>query len=125
LENLKSIVGSENVSCDKVDLFAYSRDWSLMDASTIYMPDIVVRPKKTAEIAEVVRLANKERIPVIPWGGGTGLSGGAVAIKGGIIIDMKGLNEIIEIDEENLTVTTQTGITVQKLNEALKNHQLW
>jgi len=122
---LKSIVGPENVSCNKVDLIPYSRDWSLANASTIYMPDIVVRPKTTTEIAEVVRMANKERIPVVPWGGGTGLSGGALAVKGGIMIDMKGLDRIIEIDEENLTITTQTGITVQKLNEALKKHQLW
>jgi len=124
-ENLKDIVGPESVSCDDVDLIAYSRDWSLMDASTMYLPDIVVRPKTTVEIAEVVRLANRERMPVIPWGGGTGLSGGALAVKGGIIIDMKGLNSITEIDEDNFTVTTQTGITVQKLNEALKKHQLW
>lgn len=125
LETLKSIVGPENISCDKVDLIAYSRDWSLMDASTMFMPDVVVRPRMTSEVAEVVRLASEESIPVVPWGGGTGLSGGALAVRGGITIDMKGLNRIIEIDEKNLTVTTQAGITVQKLNEGLKKYGLW
>lgn len=125
IEALKSIVGPENVSCEEVDLIAYSRDWSLMDAGTAYMPDVVVRPRTTLEVAEVVRLANRERIPVIPWGGGTGLSGGALAVRGGIIIDMKGLNRIIEVDEENLLVRTQTGITVQKLNEELMKYGLW
>jgi len=96
-----------------------------MDAMTAYMPEVVVRPRTTSEVAEIVRLANKEKIPVVPWGGGTGLSGGALAVKGGIIVDMKGLNRIIEVDQENLTVTTQTGITVQKLNDELKKYGLW
>jgi len=72
-----------------------------------------------------VRLTNEKSVPIVPWGGGTGLSGGALATKGGIMLDTRGLNRVIEIDGENLTVTTQAGITVKKLNEKLEEHGLW
>jgi len=122
---LGRIVGDGNISCADVDLIAYSRDWSLMPSTALFKPDIVIRPKTVEHIAEIMRLANERHIPVVPWGGGTGLSGGALAIKGGIMLDMKGLSRVLQVDEENLTVTTQTGITVKKLNDHLERHDLW
>jgi len=125
LAELESIVGKENISYSKIDLIAYSRDWSIVTAIKGYPPDVVVKPKSSTEISQIMQLANREKIPVVPWGGGTGMSGGAIAIQGGIVIDMRGLNRIIEIDEENLVVVAQTGITVHRLNNELEKHGLW
>lgn len=121
---LKEIVGPNNASEAPCDLIAYSRDWSLIPSEKTFMPDYVVRPQTTEEVAEIVKLANKHRIPVIPYGGGTGMAGGAIAHKG-IVLCTKALNKIIEIDSANMTVTTQAGVTVAKLNEELAKHGLW
>ena len=72
----------------------------------------------TAEqIAEVVKLANRHRVPVVPRAGGTGLADGAVPLRGGILVDVKRMNQILDIDMVDRTVTVQPGINMLKLNE--------
>ena len=84
------------------------------------MPDYVVRPKSTDEVSRIVRLAYENNIPVTARGAGTGLAGGAVPVKGGIVLDMSGMNRILEIDIDNIQVVVEPGIIQDALNEALK-----
>ena len=81
-------------------------------------------PETTEEVAAVVALANELRVPVVPRDGGTGLTDGAVPLRGGIVVDVKRMNQIHELDLENRTVTVGTGINMLKLNEELGRHGL-
>jgi FAD/FMN-containing dehydrogenase len=123
-ERLCEIVGSNNVSYSEYDLIEYGRDWSPIPSSTVYKPDFIVVPESRDQVVELVKLANETKTPLIPRGGGTGLSLGALAVKGGIIVDMKGMDKLIDIDEDNLTVTTQPGIVIETLNKKLEKKGL-
>ncbi|MHA1593400.1 MAG: FAD-binding oxidoreductase [Candidatus Baldrarchaeia archaeon] len=125
IEKLRKIVGRERLKTSIEHRLAYSRDWAPMLASDAYIPDVVVKPKSTEEVAEIVKLANEYKVPVVPMAGLTGMGGGAVAVKGGIAIDTTGLNKILEVDTQNLTVTVQAGITIAKLNDELDKYGLW
>jgi glycolate dehydrogenase FAD-linked subunit len=85
-----------------------------------YIPQAVVLPTSAKQISEVVRLANRHRVPVVPRAGGTGLTDGAVPLKHGILVDVKLMSKILEIDVEDRTVTVQPGINMLKLSEELK-----
>src|SRR5215216_3548183 len=85
-----------------------------------YVPDAVVLPTSAEQISEVVKLANRRRIPVLPRAGGTGLTDGAVPLKHGIMVDVKLMNRILEIDLDDRTVTVEPGINMLKLSEELK-----
>ncbi len=122
---IREAIGKDKVKTAKFHLMTYSRDWSPRDASDAQLPDIVVRPISTDEVSKTVKIANEYKIPIVPMGGLTGMGGGAVPINGGIALDTKGMNKIIEIDAKNFIVTTQTGITILALNEKLKEHDLW
>jgi glycolate oxidase len=89
-----------------------------------HMPDVAVLPRSAEEVSEVVKLANRLRIPVVPRAGGTGLSDGAVPMRGrgGFLVDVKLMNEIHEIDLTDRTVTVGPGINMLKLNEQLRPH---
>ena len=87
-----------------------------------FMPDVAVLPRTAQEVSEVVRLANRLRIPVVPRAGGTGLADGAVPLRGGILVDVKLMNAIHEIDLVDRAVTVGPGINMLKLNEELKRH---
>jgi glycolate oxidase len=87
-----------------------------------HMPDVAVLPTSAEQVSEVVKLANRLRIPIVPRAGGTGLSDGAVPLRGGICVDCKLMNQIKEIDLTDRTVTVGTGINMLKLNEELKRH---
>ena len=104
---------------------AYSRDWSPRQKDASDLPDIVVIPKTTDEMVRIVQIALPYEIPIVPYGGGTGMGGGVSAWKGGIMVETKGMNQVLEIDEENLTATVQTGITIWELNEILAKRGLW
>ncbi|MDA8375450.1 MAG: FAD-binding oxidoreductase [Actinomycetota bacterium] len=89
------------------------------------LPDVVVRPGSTAEVAEVVRIANRHKVPIVARGGGAGLADGATPLKRGIVVDIKRMHAVLEIDEENQTVTVQPGINMQELNKILRPLNLW
>ena len=117
LEDLRQIVG-DRVTASPTELYCYSSDASLVGG----MPDYVVRPKSTTEVAQILCLASEFEVSVTARGAGTGLAGGAVPVKGGIVLDMSGMNRIIEIDVDNLQVVVEPGIVLDKLNEALEPH---
>ena len=78
-------------------------------------PDVLVKAKSTAEVAEVMKFARRHRIPLTPRGQGTGLVGGAVPLSGGILLDLSGMNRILELDPVNLTVTVEPGVLLMEL----------
>ncbi len=89
------------------------------------LPDLAVLPTSTEEVAGIVRIANDLHVPVVPRDGGTGLTDGAVPLRGGIVVDVKRMNAIKELDLANRTVTVGTGINMLKLNEQLARHGLF
>src|SRR5438128_2018396 len=110
LARLKEIVGEQYVFCDEESLYNYSHD-ETEDLS--YKPEVVLKPSSAAEISEILKIANAELIPVTPRGAGTGLSGGALPIYGGIVISMERFNKILNIDERNLQATVEPGVINQ------------
>lgn len=89
------------------------------------LPDVVVRPGSSGEVVEIVRIANQWKVPIVPRGAGAGLADGAMPLKRGIVVDIKRMHEILEIDEENHTVTVQPGINMMELNKVLRPLNLW
>ena len=115
----------DRVTQSPVHRMAYSRDWSPRQNHAADLPDIVVVPKTTEEVVHIAQIALTYEIPIVPFGGGTGMGGGIAAWKGGIMVETKGMNQVLEIDEKNLTATVQTGITIWELNEILAKRELW
>lgn len=87
-------------------------------------PDLVLKVKSTEEVSEIMKYANSHRIPVVVRGSGTGLVGSSVALHGGIMLDMTGMNKILELDKENLTVTVEPGVLLMELAQFVEEHDL-
>ena len=119
---LEGIVGKANVLTSQEALTAYSYDGT---TSWQHEPDIVVFPTTTEQISQIMKLANKEKIPVTPRGGGTNVSGGSVPIMGGIVLCTTKMNKILKIDKENLTATVEPGVVLQDLTLQLAKEGLF
>ena len=115
---LKDIVGERNIKTDPSDLYIYGSDSSVHHA----IPWAVVKPETTSQVQEIMKYANEEIIPVIARGGGSGMCGQAVPIQGGIILDMKGMNKILEINLEDVYCRVEPGVVDDDLNLALKQY---
>jgi len=115
---LKEIVGDDNVLDNPADLYVYGSDSSVHEA----LPDVVVRPRNAGQVQEIMRYANNERIPVIPRGSGSGMCGQVVPVKGGIVLDMKAMNRILEINLQDGYCRVEPGVVDDDLNKALKPH---
>jgi len=122
INELQRIVGKENVLTSPEALKAYSYDGT---TSWIHEPDVVVFPTTTQQISDIMKLANKEKIPVTPRGGGTNVSGGSVPWFGGIVLCTTKMNKILKIDKENLTATVAPGVVLQDLTLALAKEGLF
>ena len=116
-QELRKIVGNR-VSNSLPERCCYSQDASCVQG----FPDCVVRPLSVDEVSSILRLCHLHGISVTPRGAGTGLAGGAVPVEGGIVLDMSGMNRILEIDIQNLQVIVEPGVVAEKLNLALKSH---
>ena len=128
IRSLMNILSRGSIIYDADGLQLYSRD--ALDVTRALplnfkpkTPIAVVRPKTESDVVKVVKFANKNRISIVPYGGGTGLMGGAATVKRGMVIDLKGLNSI-EISEEDLRVTAGAGVVVKELDSALRKHGL-
>jgi FAD/FMN-containing dehydrogenase len=124
LDELQAFLGDRATS-SPLHRMAYSRDWSPRYQDMTDLPDIVVVPRNTDEMVQIVQVALRYGLPVVPYAGGTGMGGGVVAWKGGIMVETKGMNRVLEIDPDNMSVTVQAGITIWELNEHLAVHGLW
>ncbi|MBW2086882.1 MAG: FAD-binding oxidoreductase, partial [Deltaproteobacteria bacterium] len=118
-KELQKIVGAEYVSNHAEERFMYSRDMGTMLPS---MPDLVVMPDSPEEVQKVVQLANREGIPIVPMGGGLVLSGLTRPLKGGIVLDMKRMNRILEVNEVSRYVLVEAGTSQGMLQAYLKRH---
>jgi len=108
LIELKKIAGDINVSTNPADLYIYSQDMTQAEQS---WPDIVVMPESVEEIQTIIRLANKEKIPVTPYTTGGNIGGLTIPLKGGIVLDLRRMNRIIEVSEANMYAVVEPGVT--------------
>ncbi|UCE73737.1 MAG: FAD-binding oxidoreductase [Methanomassiliicoccales archaeon] len=122
-ESLAKIVSESRVSDETLERRLYGHDLAplpkMMEMGFKMLPDAVVRPKTALEVSRIIKLAVEKQLPVIPRGGASWALGGAVPVMGGIVLDLATMSSIIEIDEENLTVTVEPGITWADLYRAL------
>lgn len=125
VEELSSIVGEKHVIyADAEKMEAYAHD-EVADTSFAHMPDVVVKPASAKEISAIMKLANRELIPVTPRGAGSGLSGGAVPVYGGIVLAMERMNRILEVDRDNLVAVVEPGVVTNAINEAIEEYGLF
>lgn len=123
---LRDIVGSEDISTALSDKVTYSVDYywvsELWHDRMQKSPeaDFILHPESAEEVSRILKIANNYKIPVTPWGGGSGSQGGALPICGGIILDTKKMDKIHKIDMDSLTVTVDTGIIMQHLEWELE-----
>ena len=115
--HFKSVLGPEFVLADEESLSACSSDET---EDLCYPPELVLRPGTTEEVSLILRYCNEQHIPVTPRGAGTGLSGGALAVFGGVMLDMRRFNKILNIDYRNFQVTTEPGVITQVLQEEVR-----
>jgi glycolate oxidase len=113
--DLSRFVEPSRILAEPADLICYSYDATRMES----MPLIVVRARSTQEVSNVMRVANNHRVSVTPRGAATGLSGGSIPLKGGIVIDMTLMDRILDIDLDNLRVTVESGTVTNSVNVAL------
>lgn len=114
----KNIVGKENFLIEKEHRWAYALGASIIEPE--WIPDIILLPKNTNQVSEILKLANENKIPVTPRGSGTSLSAGTMTPYGGIILDLCSMNKILSIDIENFMVELEPGVICDDLNEKLK-----
>lgn len=121
VKELRKLLGRDAVLDRAEDLMVYEYDASLAKGR----PDIVVLPESTEHVVSVVRVANKYKIPIVPRGSGTGLSGGSVPRKGGIVITFSRMSRILEVDVPNRRAVVQPGLVNTELSAAITKHGLY
>ena len=122
LTEMERIVGPENFFPSDTDRLCYATDSSLLSQINNWVPDLVIRVMTTEQVSEILKLANEFKVSVVPRGAGTGQCCGSVAHRGGITMDLTGMNQILSLDLENLQVAVQPGIVHADLNNALAPH---
>lgn len=110
LAEIKNAIGDENVFIDDESLANYAHDET---EDLKYFPELVVKPKDTAGVSALLKICNQYKVPVTPRGGGTGLSGAALPVFGGILLSMERFKSIIDIDTENLQATVEPGVITE------------
>jgi glycolate oxidase len=113
----ENLLGKQFVFTDEESLNIYARDET---EDIHFLPDVVLKPRTADEISSIMKLCNRDLIPVTPRGGGTGLNGGALAHLGGVVLSTERMNTILTIDEWNLQVITEPGVITEVLQDAVK-----
>jgi D-lactate dehydrogenase (cytochrome) len=122
IAQLADILGKENVSTASADITLHAKDQSQHAA---HPAEVVVWPMSGPQTAAVLKLANERRIPVTPWGVGTGLEGNSIPLYGGILMSFERMNQIVEVHADDFQVTVQPGIGHKDLNEKLARYGLF
>ena len=120
-EELCDNIGRENVFDNIEERVCYSFDAT----KEKHLPDLVIRPHTKEQVSATISIANKHNIPICPRGAGTGLSGGAVPVKGGIVLDLKNMDKIVEINAKDLTVTVEPGVVTKDLQDEVAKLRLF
>ena len=121
ISELRSSIGQKFIYTDNEKLEAYNFDGTDLR----YWPDIVVEPENRGQISQLMKIATKYRIPVIPRGAGTGVTGGALPVKGGIVLSLLRMNKILSIDEINMTAFVEPGVINLDLHHAVSEKGLY
>ena len=124
VDELRRIVGAKGVLVDEEKIEAYSHDETSAEEYG-HLPEVVVLPAETAQVAAVVKLANRERIPVTPRGAGSGLSGGAIPQFGGILLSLERMNKLIELDVGNMVAVVEAGMVTNDLANYVQERGLF
>ena len=122
VDELRGIVGEAHCLLDEDALLVHGRDET---ENLQYHPDVVVLPATTDEVAAIMGCSDRYGVPVTPRGAGTGLSGGALPVAGGIVLSVARMNRILEIDTANMMCRVQPGVINQVLQEAVREHGLY
>jgi len=117
---LREALGEKYVLVEPEDVIVYERDGSIMQV----MPEVVVLPADTAQVAAVVRAAKRANVPIVPRGSGTGLAGGAVPAEGGVVVSLARMNRILEVDPRNRTAMLEAGVINLDVTKAAASHGL-
>jgi glycolate oxidase len=121
ISELKKIAGPEHFMSAPDNLDKYSSDGTKLE----YQPDAVVIPGSDEEISQIMVLANREHFPVIPRGGGSGMTGGALAVQGGLVLSMERFNRILLIDQENLIARVEPGVITAVFQQEVEKLHLF
>ena len=121
INELRRIVGEENVREDELERLTYSRDMSVHKG----VPDVIVFPRSTEHVSQILKMANRRRIPVTPRGSGTSVTGGVLPIKGGIVLDMGRMNRIKEVKVEDRYMVVEPGVICADINADLAKRGLF
>ncbi len=121
IDRIGQIVGPDNLTGRLEDLHCYSYDGTARP----HLPDLVVFPQTTGQISEIMQLATKHRIPVVPRGAGTGMTGGIVPVRGGIVLAMTRFDTIIEIDTDNQIAIVEPGVITAEFQNAVRRRGLF
>ncbi len=116
IKELVEIVGEDNVSTDHIDKITHSYDAT----EKKYLPDAIVYAGNTVEISKIVKIANKWKIPLVPRGAGSGLTGGSLPVQGGIVLVLTRMDRILEIDSENLVAHVEPGVVTAELQRRVE-----
>src|SRR3989440_7168775 len=112
---LRVIVGDQYVLVEKEDVIVYEQDGSIMQV----LPEVVVLPGSTEQVAGVVRAARRANVPIVPRGSGTGLAGGAVPAEGGVLLSLARLDRILKIDLQNHLAIVEPGVINLDMTKAV------
>ena len=121
IDELNEIVGDDNVFTSPEELLCYSYDSTVLQ----HLPEIVVLPRTATEVAGVVKLAIRGKLPIVPRGAGTNLAGGTIPIQGGIVISITRMTDILEIDTVNMVAVVQPGVVTGKLQAEVAKQGLY
>ncbi|MBC7916049.1 MAG: FAD-binding protein [Pyrinomonadaceae bacterium] len=121
LGKIRTIAGSDNIIVLQEDMELYSKDET---EDLQFYPEVVVKPVSAEQISLLLKLCNEQNIPLTARGGGTGLSGGALPVFGGVLLSLEKLNKIIQIDERNLQATLEPGVITQVFMDAVADKGL-
>lgn len=119
---LLAIVGEGNISSSKEDLEKYGRDET---EDFVFLADVVVKPSNVEQLSKVAKMCNNYKIPLTTRGAGTGLSGGALPVKGGVLLSMEKFNQILKIDDQNLQAIVEPGVINHVFQEEVKKKGLF
>ncbi len=122
-KDLRRILSQEQILDEKEDLLAYANDATFYIAER--SPDAVAVPRSTEDVSRVLKFALEQKIPIVPRGAGSGLAGGCTPVHGGIVLDMKQMNSIIEINRKNMTAEVEAGVVLDRFNRELLRQKLF
>ena len=122
IDRFREILGEQAVFNDEDVLQAHATDET---HDQYYRPDLVLKPRSVEDVSRIAKLCNETGIPIVARGGGSGVSGGALAARGGVVVCLERMNRILAIEPRNQTVTVETGAVTGDVQTELLKHGLW